>query len=239
MLLQLAAGLAAAHRQGVVHRDLKAANLMVDNDDHVWVMDFGLARDFTREPSYSGVVGTPAYWAPEQAHGEPANPASDVYSFGIVAYRVFTGRLPRRHLEKTSFSQVPRRWRPLVRRCMNEQVAHRFANGDQLERAIRQLQRRSTKGWPVAVLVLALAIVAVWWGWSPNSISAPSAPPPAPVVTVTPAVPPVEVVPPVVKVEAVGRSAPPEVPKAERRHRPAGSSKPKVAPTTPDVPLFD
>lgn len=159
LLDQLASALATAHEKGVVHRDLKAANVMVSPDDHVWVMDFGLARDLERDPSYSGPVGTPAYWAPEQALGEPATPASDVYSFGVVAYRLFTGKLPKRFTQKTNFEIVPAKWRQLVARCMSERTTQRPLDG-----AALLAEWRSVGSWrqrvPLAVAA-SIALVAV------------------------------------------------------------------------------
>ncbi|MFE1232694.1 protein kinase [Streptomyces sp. NPDC058745] len=93
-----AAGLAAAHRQGVVHRDIKPGNLLLDTDGTVKLADFGIAR-FVDDPSAAltttgQIVGTGLYLAPERALGQPASSASDVYSLGCVLYQLLTGRPP-------------------------------------------------------------------------------------------------------------------------------------------------
>ena len=96
ILSQACRGLDYAHRNGVVHRDVKPGNLMVNTDGVVKLADFGIAKaaeqsDITKVGS---VLGTAAYLSPEQARGEPAGPASDIYALGVVSYQLMAGRLP-------------------------------------------------------------------------------------------------------------------------------------------------
>jgi serine/threonine protein kinase len=93
---QLAAALAHAHGHGIVHRDLKPSNVLFDDERTAKVADFGIAAVAGAEPLTEDgtVLGTAAYMSPEQAAGEPATAASDVYAYGVLLFRVLTGRLP-------------------------------------------------------------------------------------------------------------------------------------------------
>ncbi len=89
---QVCAALREAHKQGIVHRDLKPENVMVDRGGTVKVMDFGIARSLdTISTATCGILGTPAYMAPEQAEGRPADARTDIYALGLILFEMFTG----------------------------------------------------------------------------------------------------------------------------------------------------
>jgi serine/threonine protein kinase/tetratricopeptide (TPR) repeat protein len=96
--VQLAGALAAAHAEGVVHRDLKPQNILVNKDDQIFVSDFGLAKSFeegaigmTRTGAF---LGTPRYMSPEQVEGKPADQRSDLYAYGLILYEMVAGDVP-------------------------------------------------------------------------------------------------------------------------------------------------
>jgi serine/threonine protein kinase len=96
LALQACAGLQHAHNAGLIHRDVKPANLLVREDDVLKVADFGIARaaELTRLTQHGTVLGTAAYLSPEQAAGEEVTTATDIYSLGAVVYELLTGRAP-------------------------------------------------------------------------------------------------------------------------------------------------
>ncbi|MBI5216777.1 MAG: protein kinase [Ignavibacteriae bacterium] len=96
ILLQVARGIAYAHRQGIIHRDLKPANVVITNDGIAKVIDFGLAKsaDMSKVTRSGTQVGTAAYMSPEQARGEPTNTSSDIWALGVVLYEMLTQQLP-------------------------------------------------------------------------------------------------------------------------------------------------
>jgi eukaryotic-like serine/threonine-protein kinase len=133
---QACAGLEYAHRQGIIHRDVKPGNLMViggpaadggsgRREMTVKLTDFGIARatEQSRLTQVGSVVGTAAYLAPEQARGEDAGPATDVYALGVVIYQLLTGRLP---YEGSSLAELAIRReneRPLPPTSYNDDVS--------------------------------------------------------------------------------------------------------------------
>ncbi len=161
--LPVAEALGSAHDQGIVHRDLKPSNVLVSNEGHIKVVDFGLAkfRDFDRDVILTaGTVGTIAYMSPEQASGGELGPASDVFSFGIVAYELLTGERPfkgdglgavlsaimngsHRGLREVR-SDLPEQIVAVVERCLEVDPVRRFENGRELANALRQTAASSS-----------------------------------------------------------------------------------------------
>ncbi len=98
ILRDICRGMAVAHRAGIIHRDLKPANVLVNEDDLVKIVDFGLAAATSKTDSgltRTGLIlGTPFYIAPEQAQGGAVDPRTDIYSLGVIAYELLTGRPP-------------------------------------------------------------------------------------------------------------------------------------------------
>lgn len=96
VLAQVAEGLQHAHDRGVVHRDVKPANVLLDREGRAVVSDFGIARreNVPRTTATGMVIGTWAYMSPEQRRGEPTTAAADQYAFGVMAFELLSGRLP-------------------------------------------------------------------------------------------------------------------------------------------------
>lgn len=158
VLREAGAGLAAAHASGLVHRDFKPENVMLDNSGRARVVDFGLASGGERadgDPMLT-IAGTASYMAPEQHRGE-ATSASDVYAFARVCVELLTGALPtsRRGMESVLASQ-PRRLRRLLRRALAHQASSRpslLALADGL---------RMPRRWPwVSFALVLLSVVGV------------------------------------------------------------------------------
>ena len=152
LLGQAGEALAAAHAAGIVHRDVKPANLLVTADRKVKVTDFGIARALSSASvtSTGAVMGTPQYLSPEQARGDVASPASDVYGLGVVAYECLAGRRP---FEKETAvatalahlnepvpplpATVPADLTAVVMRALAKQPAERFPDAAAFAAAVR------------------------------------------------------------------------------------------------------
>ncbi len=90
----IASALHVAHRKGIIHGDVKPANVLVTEEGRVKLTDFGMARLASRDSKDSPLLGTPAYWCPEQILGKPQDARSDIFSLGVVLYEMVTGKRP-------------------------------------------------------------------------------------------------------------------------------------------------
>jgi serine/threonine-protein kinase len=153
---QACAGLEYAHRHGVIHRDVKPGNLILNPDGVVKLVDFGIAKaaEDSRITQIGSVVGTAAYLSPERAHGDEATASADVYSLGVVMYQALAGRLP---YESGSLAElatrqqagepeplhalnpdVPPQLSRAVGRALGPRPEHRYASAAEFGEAIRE-----------------------------------------------------------------------------------------------------
>ena len=153
---RLCDALASAHARGIVHCDVKPANVLLASDGELKVGDFGVARlagDGTSQALTATVAGTPRYMAPEQARGERTTPATDVYSAGIVLYEMLAGAPPFAHGSPVALGlrhvqdeppplpeRVPAGLRAIVARALAKDPGKRYADGAQMAAALRAVE---------------------------------------------------------------------------------------------------
>ena len=197
---QILSALAFAHRNGIVHRDIKPHNIVVGGDGRLKVTDFGIARSGASQMTEAGsIVGTAQYLSPEQARGAPVDPRSDLYSLGIVLYEMLTGQVPftgdapveiaMKHL--TAIPEPPSKLRPdvphdldaIVMRALAKDPDQRYASAEEMDADLGRIARGlgvSPRTEEAMTQVLSGVGVAV----APTVIEQPRAvappPPPAP-----------------------------------------------------------
>jgi tetratricopeptide (TPR) repeat protein len=176
---QMAAGLAAAHKAGVVHRDLKPANIMVTDEGHTLLNDFGIARSAAEPPIPGAIAGTREYMSPEQARGEPADRRSDVYAFGLIVYELLAGARPvgsRGQSEliarvpqsppplRSAVPDIPADLEAVVTRCLEWDPSARYEDAGQLGAALEQLDDKGCRlAQPVTVTPPPVATKPAAW----------------------------------------------------------------------------
>jgi tRNA A-37 threonylcarbamoyl transferase component Bud32/tetratricopeptide (TPR) repeat protein len=177
---EVADGLDHAHRRGVIHRDVKPANILL-SEGHALVADFGVARALDEaggeRVTMTGLaVGSPVYMSPEQAAGEETAEPTDVYSLGCVLYEMLAGEPPfsgqtarallsQHSLERASpveqrRAEVPEALAVVVARCLAKEPADRFESAAELKKALREPGASELKGWRRILAVLAGVWVA-------------------------------------------------------------------------------
>lgn len=214
LVAKLASAVAHAHRQGVLHRDLKPDNVLLAPDGEPLLVDFGLAKDLSESDALTATgstMGTPAYWAPEQARGKTdlIGPRTDVYGLGAVLFATLTGQAPAQHDPLAVCREgwrppSPRSLRPeldgrLEKLCLKAiapSVANRFPSAEALEDALLDHRGGSPRGkaslWVAGFFVVGVVgVVIAVLASRPTATTEPV------VVEPTPTPDPVVVVPPV------------------------------------------
>jgi len=185
---QIAGGLAAAHARGIIHRDVKPANVLVTADGQAKILDFGIAKTNDGQTTREGVrLGTVAYMSPEQTHGRAIDARTDVWSYGALLYEMLAGHRPFpgtddalvihaiRHDDPPPIEslrpEVPPGVARLIRRCLTRDPTRRFADAGSLALALKEageaspsirLVRALRPVAPIAAVVLAIAAGAAW-----------------------------------------------------------------------------
>jgi eukaryotic-like serine/threonine-protein kinase len=155
---EVATALAVAHRKGIIHGDVKPANVLITEDGRVKLTDFGMARLASHNGKDSPLLGTPAYWCPEQIIGKPQDARSDIFSLGVVLYEMVTGQRPfdadslqgicGRVLSSTPMppahfnGSLPQALNDVILKCLAKDPAMRYPSGDALAADLYPLARR-------------------------------------------------------------------------------------------------
>jgi serine/threonine-protein kinase len=184
--------LAAVHRSGLLHGDIKAENVMREEGGRIVLMDFGISRELSRIAEEISISGTPLYMAPEVLNGDPADQKSDIYSLGVLLFHLVTREYP---VEGKTFREIreahhegrirllrdvrpdlPAGFLQIVERAMAKDPAERFRSAGEMERALEGFRGHGVSPppspvirWIVAAAIPAIVAIGIWLATRPGS----------------------------------------------------------------------
>lgn len=197
---EIAQGIKAAHENGIIHRDIKSRNIMIGTQNRVKIMDFGLASLEGTESSLTKdtTAGTTAYMSPEQLRGNEADHRSDIWSYGVVLYELFTGKLPFQGMHeaaimysiteeeplpiRTESDDIPESIRQVINKCLEKKPEERYQEISEVIEGLKSAtENRSQTGddgnvhsekikvyLPVGIAVIAIVLSLFLFYWDSN-----------------------------------------------------------------------
>jgi serine/threonine protein kinase len=193
--IDVASAIGFAHREGVIHRDIKVDNILFDDHGNAIVADFGIARavsNYVQQTGTNMVVGTPQYFSPEQARGLPLDGRADIYSLGVTLYKAATGTLPfegsdwyeiaRQHVEerpprpKSRNPHLSRGIERVILKCLEKDPADRYQTGEALAQDLATLLHDQANAGTPGTPRHSIAVLRSAASQAPPTADSPTAP---------------------------------------------------------------
>ena len=182
-ITSIAEALNYAHASGVIHRDVKPANILIDAHDRALLTDFGIAQSSMKTGEFAPSIGTLRYMAPEQLDGQSAVPQSDIYSLAVVLHEALAGKPPYSSSEPNTLRReigagatisrdIPQRLVPSLRKALNKDPGQRFSSATEFASALRNASRPTPWLMPLGAVAAVGLLLGIFAWRSPSKLPA-------------------------------------------------------------------